>query len=141
MSFSDMRRHADRDAGQVDALVVADPARRPRPGSCTSVPVDVDDPSRTLPSSIRIRSPAATSPGSPSYVVERRRVSPGTSRVVIVNVVALLEVDRPVGERAEPDLRALQVDEDADGVPGLVGRLAHHPVDLLVVVVGCRGSG
>ena len=37
---------------------------------------------------------------------------PATSRVVIVNAWPSLERDRAVGERAEPDLGALQVGED-----------------------------
>ena len=40
---------------------------------------------RTLPSSMRIGSPAFTSPGSPEYVVPASFSSPGTSRVVMVH--------------------------------------------------------
>ena len=41
-----------------------------------------------------------------------------------------------LGEAAEPDLRALQVDEHADAAPGLVGGLADPAVRLLVLGVG-----
>ena len=62
--------------------------------------------------------------------------SPGTSRVVIVHSWPRLELDRAVGERLEPDLRALEVGEDADAVAAGVGGLAHQAVGLGVVLVG-----
>ena len=49
--------------------------------------------------------------------------------------VAVDEVDRPFGERAEPDLGSLQVDQDPDPAPRLVGGLANQPVDALVLGV------
>ena len=48
---------------------------------------------------------------------------------------ALLELHRPVAEGLQPDLRALQVGEDADRVAGVVGGLTHQAVDRLVVGV------
>ena len=44
-------------------------------------------------------------------------------------------LDAALGEGAQPDLGALQVGEDGDGVTGAVGGLADHPVVLLVVGV------
>ena len=58
-------RDADRDPGQVEALVVADPSRRSSPRSRTSWPSTSTTVSRTLPSSTRIGSPGPTSPGQP----------------------------------------------------------------------------
>ena len=91
--------------------------------------------SRTLPSSIRIGSPGLTSPGSPSYVVPQivcvaRDVAGGDRepRALVEHVAA-------VGEGVQPDLRALEVGEDADPVPGGVRRLADQPVAALVVGV------
>ena len=53
---------------------------------CTSVPSTSVTRSRTLPSSIRIGSPASTSPARPSYVVPQISSLPSTSsRVVIVH--------------------------------------------------------
>ena len=49
---------------------------------------------------------------------------------------AVLEPDRAVGEPAGADLGTLQVDQDADGVTGLLAGRAHVPVDGLVVGVG-----
>ena len=81
----------------------------------------------------------------------RRRAGPCTSSPQIVaspgdvaggdrELLARLELDRPVGERLEPDLRPLQVGEDPDAVAGGVGGLADQAVGLLVVGVGRRGS-
>ena len=56
--------------------------------------------SRTLPSSIRIGSPALTSPARPLYVVPQISALPSTSRVVIVQRLAAAQLDRAVGERA-----------------------------------------
>ena len=44
--------------------------------------------------------------------------------------------DRAVGERAEPDLRALQVGQDGDGPAGAVGGLPDPLVGGRVVLVG-----
>ena len=46
-----------------------------------------------------------------------------------------LDPGRALLEAAQPDLGALQVDEDAHAVAGLVGSLAHPAVDLLVLGV------
>ena len=45
------------------------------------------------------------------------------------------QCDRPAGEPAKPDLRALQVDHDADSSAAGVGCRTHQLVDLLVIVV------
>ncbi len=50
-------------------------------------------------------------------------------------LLALLELHRAVGEVLQPDLGALEVGEDADAVPALVGGLADQPVGDLVVGV------
>jgi hypothetical protein len=68
------------DAGRGQSLIGPGTTTR----VCTSVPSTAVTSSRTLPSSMRIWSPVATSPGRPSYVVEQTSASPGTSRVVIV---------------------------------------------------------
>ena len=101
----------------------------------TSCPSTESTFSRTLPSSMRIGSPAPTSSGRPLYVVPHcfcvtRHVARGDGPLL-----ALLELDRAVGEPLEPDLRALEVGEDPDAVPALVGGLAHEPVVVLVVGV------
>ena len=51
-------------------------------------------------------------------------------------LLAAVQHDRPVGERLQPDLRALEVGEDADAVPAGVGGLADQAVGLGVVLVG-----
>ena len=66
--------------------------------------------------------------------------SPGTSRVVIVKVAPVASSTGPSAKVLETDLGALEVGEDRDSVAGLVGRLAHPAVGLLVVGVGRRGS-
>ena len=71
-------------------------------------------------------------------LVGRADLAPGRRarrRVVMVNAVARARADRAVREPAGADLRALQVDEDADRAPGGVARLAHVVVDPLVVGV------
>jgi hypothetical protein len=50
-------------------------------------------------------------------VVETRSCVPSTSSVVMVTVSPVAHSHRPAGEGAEADLRALQVDEDADPAP------------------------
>ena len=62
----------------------------------TSVSETVTAVRATRPSSMRIRSPGRTSPGSPSYVVEQRNRSPGTGREVIVNPSPRDRVTGPV---------------------------------------------
>ena len=55
-------------------------------------------------------------------------------------LLAAPQRDRAVGEGRQPDLRALEVGEDADAVPARVRGLAHEAVGLGVVLVACRGS-
>jgi hypothetical protein len=50
------------------------------------------------------------------------------------HLLAGAPVDEAAGEPAEPDLRSLQVGQDAHGVAFGVRGLAHHVVDALVVV-------
>ena len=85
LSFSDSAGHADGHAGQVEALVVADLAGRPRRGWSRRCRPPSTTRSRSLPSSTRIGSPSDTSPGRPLYVVPQIVASPSTSRVVITN--------------------------------------------------------
>ena len=49
----------------------------------------------------------------PLYVVPQISASPSTSRVVIVHRWPRVQLDRAVGEGLQPDLRALEVGEDA----------------------------
>ena len=61
----------------------------------TSVSSTFTTRSRSLPSSTRIGSPSATSPGSPLYVVPQMVASPATSRVVITNSEPLASFTLP----------------------------------------------
>ena len=106
---------------------------RSRPVHVTSVAVTSVARSRMRPSSIRISSPALTSPGQ---ALVRRRAA-----VLVAEDVVGRDRERrrrpraapAVGEPAEPDLGALQVGEDRDGLAGLVGGVADPLVVLLVV--------
>ncbi len=62
--------------------------------SVTSVACNV-----SRPSSIKIRSPALTSPGRPLYVVEQRSTVPSMSSTVIVNVAPFTSVSLPDAKR------------------------------------------
>ena len=68
--------------------------------------------------------------------VGRRDTMRGAGHVVHGDAdgVAGVPLHRTVREPAEPDLRPLQVREDADGAALGVGRVAHHLVHALVVV-------
>ena len=83
--------------------------------------------SRTLPSSIRIGSPGVDVAGQPVYVVPQIVASPGDvaggDRELRRPASSLTG---PSANVAEPDLRALQVGEDADAVAARVGRLPHQ---------------
>ena len=68
-------------------------------------------------------------------MVETRSAVPATSSTVMQTRLPVSQTHRAVGEPAEPDLRALQVGEDADGAADLVGGLPHQPVGALVVRV------
>ena len=110
-----------------------------RPPSMTSVttrgPSTATTRNPTLPSSTRISSPGVHVPG-------QTLVDGGDLRDVARHVLggdreacAALQHHRTRGERAQPDLRSLQVDQDADAVPAGVRRLPHPVVDGLVVGV------
>ena len=80
---------------------------------------------RTLPSSISRKSPGLTSAGRPLKVVETISLVPCDVVGGDLEDVADGEIVGSVGELAEADLRALQVDEHGDGPTGVIRRLAH----------------
>ena len=84
---------------------------------------------------MRIGSPGPTSPGRPLYVVPQISALPSTSRVVIVHRWLRRSCTGPPLNRLQPDLRALEVGEDAHPVAARVRRLPHQPVDVGVVGV------
>ena len=67
---------------------------------CTSCPSTESTTRRTLPSSIRIGSPACTSSGRPLYVVPHSTASPGTSRVVMVHCWPFFSLTGPSANRS-----------------------------------------
>ena len=123
------RGHAHRDAGQVDALVVRDGPPPTTTSVTTSVSVASTAAGATLPSSMRMRSPALTSPGSPLYVVPTMSCVPvdvvGRDR----ERVAAARTMGPSANRAGADLGALEVDQDADRAAGRVAGRADGAVD------------
>jgi hypothetical protein len=132
------RRHGDRDAGQVDALVVGDLAafdghaldpRAVHRDHFEGHPavVDQDAVARgAVPRQPLVRG-GADLPGA-------RHVFSGDGEPV-----AARQHVRAVREAAQADLRALQVHQDAHGPPGVVGGLAQ--VEIPGLVFGVRTVG
>ena len=100
MSFSDSAGTETGDAGQVDALVVADRAADDHDSGGTSVPSTAVDlaagPCRRRSGSGRRRSRRRA---GPCTSCRRSSASPGTSRVVIVNSWPASSLTGPSGER------------------------------------------
>ena len=127
-------RHTDRHTREVDALVVADPAANDHPGVYLCF-VDLGHPQADL--AVVDQDLVAV-----ADVAGQSGVRRGSDLVVPLDLargdrerLPGLNPGRALLEAAQPDLGALQVDEDAHPVAGLVGSLAHPAVDLLVLGV------
>ena len=135
MSFSLIAGHADGDAGQVDALVVAQyagdldaglhvGAGRPRSRSA--------GPGRRRSGSRRRPARRRTGPCRSS---SRSSWSPAMSRVVMVNSSPGADLIGPSANRPSRIFGPCRSTRMPTALPDVVGRLAHHLVDLLVVLV------
>ena len=134
-------RHGHRDAGQVDALVVGDRAADGHDAADVGVG-DLDRPASADLAVVDQQRVAGTArrPAGPCRSCRPRSWSPSTSRVVMVNWRRRpARPGRPENRRGA-DLGTLQVDQDPDGVTGLVAGLADLAVDLLVVGVLAVGE-
>jgi hypothetical protein len=119
--FGGQGGHADLDARQVEALVVGDDAAHDDPGA-DPAPGHVehlqDDPAVVHQDPVaRLHVVGQARVGRAHFVLVPRHLVHGDGEVL-----AGQQPDRPGRERAQPDLRALQVDEHPDAVPGRIGR-------------------
>ena len=112
------RRHADRDAGQRQALVVADDAALGDVADHVGAVLDLDRDQRDV--AVVDQQPVAGPDVVGELLVRCRHAVVGARDVLDGDPDPLTgrPLDRAVGETAEPDLRALQVGEHGDVAAG-----------------------
>ena len=123
------RRHADRDTGKVDPLVVADrptlhhPGAHPRAVDLDHLELDLAVVDQDGVAGVAVTGQALVRRAALGHVPEDVLGRDGELRTV-------LEHDRPVGETPEADLRALEVGNDPHTRVQLRGRTPHIGVGL-----------
>ena len=122
---------------QAHALAVRQSCRRPRRARRCAAGSSRSTTRRSLPSSIRSVSPALMAAKISGCGRWTRVASPGVGSVVEDEILAVVDLGPVVLEAAEPQLRSLQIDQDADRpvVLGLDGADRAHELAHLVVLV------